>query len=63
VDYREFGIESLENGSNPGLVTDEENIDAVRCGVNSSANNFKRSMVATHRVDDDRRHSDVRLLR
>jgi hypothetical protein len=63
VDDRKVGLEPIENGSDLSLVTDEENVDAVGRGVDGSANSFERSMVATHRVDDDRRHSDVRLLR
>ncbi len=63
MDYRKVGIETLEDGSDLSLVADEENVDAVRRGINGSANNLKRSMVATHCVDDDRRHNDVRLLR
>jgi hypothetical protein len=45
------------------LVADEEHVDAVRCSVDRPANYFERSVVATHRVDHDRRHTDVRLLR
>jgi hypothetical protein len=63
VNDRKVGIETLENGSDLILVTNEKYVDAVRGGINCPANNFKRSVVATHRVDDDGRHSDVRLLR
>ena len=63
VDDRKVGIEPLEDGSDLYLIADEEDVDALQCSVDRPANNFERSVVATHRVDHNRRHSDVRLLR